>query len=821
MPGGTTTISQALIAKLGAEMSAFRRGLQRANRMVDSAGARMRRVFKRLSLVVVALGAAITAVGVKAVKMAAEFEKSMAEVTTLIDSSREQTARLTAQVTEMALRFGKDVNEQARALYQIISAGATEAAQSMMVLTQANLAALAGITDVAVAAEAIMRVLNAYQMSATEAGRVSDILFQIVRKGVTTFGELAPVIGRVTGTAASLGVSFEEVAAALIVATKALKIEEAIVGLNQLFVTFANRTQDTIDAAEALEIQFDASALSIKGLAGVLKDVIQALDIPIKELEKIAAAGDDAGGALERVASRAGVTTEVVTALFPNVRALRVALALLRGEGELYEQALEDANAAQGATDEAARKMAATFSFLSGQVKQQLNVAFIELGRALMPVAEQLVGAFGRIARATREWIAANRELIAQKVQAALEGIVRAIGFIGEKLISVVEFFIQHPIAGQLGLIGLVFLGPMGAAVAATIGGIIDTLIEKLGGPQTVLDATLWKLEQLERKREALQRQIETAPAIVGTEAVQQQLDELDRQIAGVERTLARFGPEMIEDAEQNLGGLLEKFRTFMTSLRSFTIEGGPGARAGLPEAVPGAEPMTIAEKIAAAAERAAGPVSLIINAPWQEKVTAPMEKASQFAHDWSIHSEEAAHTITDRVVGALVDVGTGVRNVSQAVMALGKAILRSVVGALIKAVVQATILRGIMAAFGLPVGPGMRAGGVVRKAQHGMVLPPFAPAGFGGGIPIMAHPGEAVLTRRTVQAMGGGQAITRLNREPAMAIPQASRVQVDVQIQAEHVPEPADYGIIASKPQVLRLFSEMVRAARDAGVRV
>lgn len=123
-----------------------------------------------------------------------------------------------------------------------------------------------------------------------------------------------------------------------------------------------------------------------------------------------------------------------------------------------------------------------------------------------------------------------------------------------------------------------------------------------------------------------------------------------------------------------------------------------------------------------------------------------------------------------DKIGQGVANIVTGFRSVVDTAKELGAAIIREVVAAIAKAIVKALVLKAIMAATGgtggifgslLP----FKQGGIIPKAARGMMLPQYAPAGFSGGIPIMAHPGEGVLTKEAVGRIGGPAAVHALNK--------------------------------------------------------
>jgi len=96
----------------------------------------------------------------------------------------------------------------------IVSSG-FKANDAIKILRVSAKAATAGLTDTATATKAINAALNAYHLQATDARKVCNVLFETVNKGVLTFEELAQNMGDLVPAAAPLGVTLEEVGAAI------------------------------------------------------------------------------------------------------------------------------------------------------------------------------------------------------------------------------------------------------------------------------------------------------------------------------------------------------------------------------------------------------------------------------------------------------------------------------------------------------------------------------------------------------------------------------------------------------------------------------
>ena len=142
----------------------------------------------------------------------------------------------------------------------------------------------------------------------------------------------------------------------------------------------------------------------------------------------------------------------------------------------------------------------------------------------------------------------------------------------------------------------------------------------------------------------------------------------------------------------------------------------------------------------------------------------------------WREGVQEVALVLGNETVNAMQDLLTGASSVIGAIKNLGASIIKLVVGALKKAVAEAIALKIVLAATGpsgflknVPLIGGLfRHGGMIPSAANGINLTPGVVNGLartrGDGIPIIAHPGEAVITRNAVESLGGPKAIDAIN---------------------------------------------------------
>ena len=164
-------------------------------------------------------GVALTGLGAASFKFGNEINASMANVQTLIPGNVERIKELKAEVQSLAIETAKGTTDIADGLYQVISAFGDSADTAKILEINAK-AATAGVATTLDAINLTSAVTKGYgDTTATAVQKVSDLAFNAVKLGQTTFPELAASIGRVTPLTAELGVSMEELFGVMATAT--------------------------------------------------------------------------------------------------------------------------------------------------------------------------------------------------------------------------------------------------------------------------------------------------------------------------------------------------------------------------------------------------------------------------------------------------------------------------------------------------------------------------------------------------------------------------------------------------------------------------
>lgn len=371
------------------------KGLSRASRSARGAHKSflgLGGVTNRLTGSLGALAAGAAAVGAfrSLVSSSLELERAMAEVSTIVDTSKVPIQQITADAREMAAAFGIDALQATKSLYQAISAGVTPA-QSVQFLQSSALLAQAGLADMKDTTDLLSSALNAYGLDANSATAASDVFFQTVQDGKTTIPELSQAIGQVAPIAASAGVDLHELSAATAALTATgQSTGEAMTGVRSAIKAFLNPSSKATQIAKELGFDLSATNLAANGLSGVMGQL------------KVALESADAQG-LD--------TTSMLTEMFGRIEGAQVAISLTGNQFDKFTQSLENNRNATGKSQEAAEKMQKT---VGGRLKIALEKTKGELGKLGNSFLEALdammqsiggVSGFSMALKATRQMI--------------------------------------------------------------------------------------------------------------------------------------------------------------------------------------------------------------------------------------------------------------------------------------------------------------------------------------------------------------------------------------------------------------------------------
>jgi hypothetical protein len=243
--------------------------------------------------------------------------------------------------------------------------------------------------------------VNVYKAEGQSAADASDALFVAMKAGVTTIPELASALGAVLPYSQSLGVSFDETAAAVSALTKGgLTTAVATTGLRAALNSILAPTEQAKDLAKDLSLEFNAAGLEAMGLAGFLQTVNAAT----------------------------GGSNVLLQQLFGSTEATAVALGFAGSAGESFTEILAQMNVKLGATEEAMSAVDAAASDRMDDALQAMGNTLTRMGSTVLPVlATALEGAaslMGLVADNSDALAIALGILAVRQISAVIGGLV-------------------------------------------------------------------------------------------------------------------------------------------------------------------------------------------------------------------------------------------------------------------------------------------------------------------------------------------------------------------------------------------------------------
>lgn len=351
---------------------------------------------KGLTVPIVGLGTATT-------KMAVDFESSFAKVSTLLDDGIVDFTDYKDALIDGSNDTKVAVDEYSESVYQAISAGVDQR-KAVEFTTDAMKLAKGGFTSGASAVDILTTAINGYNLSASDATKISDMLITTQNLGKTTVNELSQSMGKVIPIASSVNFS-----------------------MNELSACYAQLTKNGIATAEAGT--YLKAMLSELGKTGSESD--KALRKLTKkgfaELKKEGVSTTEILGMMSQYAQK---NKKTLKDMFSSVEAGSAALVLSKGNGEEYNEMLRAMNQSAGATQEAFEKMDATPAEQLKGALNELRNAGIKFGASFVPILSNVADVVGDAADRFNEMSEEERQNVIQMlaVTAAVGPMLKAVG---------------------------------------------------------------------------------------------------------------------------------------------------------------------------------------------------------------------------------------------------------------------------------------------------------------------------------------------------------------------------------------------------------
>lgn len=294
---------------------------------------------------------------------AAEFQKQIALTTTIADGA--QFGQIADQVKRLSNEFNLPLLETAQGLYNTLSNQVGDFGESIRFAEEAARFAKATNSSLADSVDLLSAALASYGLKADDVDRVSKAFFVGIDKGRLTAAELSNSFGRIATVGADLGVSLEEMSAALAaISVRGTKSSEAI---TQLRAIMSALQKPSVAMRKTLEEMGFTSA----------ETAIKVLTLP---------------GVLDKLSKSTGGSVEQMAKLFPNIRGLSGASSLLSDDLVSLSANIREMEAA--GRDFSREKFLLATATDAEKVTKEINILknalTTELGQAALKTAKDL-----------------------------------------------------------------------------------------------------------------------------------------------------------------------------------------------------------------------------------------------------------------------------------------------------------------------------------------------------------------------------------------------------------------------------------------------
>lgn len=351
-----TTVLGTLAVKLRAQTTQFAAGMKGSVAQLKS----MQKTMTKVAVGAGVLSGVLTAIGVKALRTAAQFESGMARVRAVSQASEQDFGRLRQSALDLASGTKYTAQQVSQGMQFMAMAGMDTSKILGGMPAVLDLAA-AGAIDLGSAADIVTNIMAGFGQSANELGGSVDVMVKSITSANVDVSQLGSAFKYVGPVAKSAGVSFTDTAAAISLLGNA-GIQGSMAGttLRGAFARLLNPTAEVKGAMADLGVKLTDSSGRLLSLTEI-----------IRRLEPHAA---NTGAIMQLFGLRAGPGMAALIGMGSD--ALERLVGKLKDSGGIAKRIAE-----------------AEMKTFSGQMLilgSQIERVAIEIGDILMPAARKL-----------------------------------------------------------------------------------------------------------------------------------------------------------------------------------------------------------------------------------------------------------------------------------------------------------------------------------------------------------------------------------------------------------------------------------------------
>lgn len=287
----------------------------------------------------------------------ASFAKSMAITNTMAGKSGKDFEALKESVTDLSKEIPLTRDELANGLYQVISNGVPEN-NWLDYLRASAKASVGGVADLGEAVKVTSTLIKNYGLSWQDATAIQDKIQLTAKNGVTSFEQMAQALPRVSGNAATLGVSVDDLMATFATLTGVTgNTAEVSTQLAAVFTALIKPSSEATKMAQQMGIEFNAAAIKS---AGGFRQFLTQLDASVKGYAQ----------------SSGMLSKEVYAKLFGSAESLRALGPLTTQLKDKFAENAEAMKGSAGTMDKAFKTVATTGGSASQMLKNRFSVVY-------------------------------------------------------------------------------------------------------------------------------------------------------------------------------------------------------------------------------------------------------------------------------------------------------------------------------------------------------------------------------------------------------------------------------------------------------------
>lgn len=356
----------ALLVKIGAELTDFKKELKNATRDINEVGKTISGIGGTLTKT---LTVPILGIAAASAKVGSDFDTSMSEVSAISGATGKDLAALRDKAKEMGATTKFSASESADAMKYMAMAGWDSQQMISGLPGILNLAAASG-EDLATTSDIVTDALTAFGLKAEDSTHFADVLAKTSSSANTNVSLMGETFKYVAPLAGTLGFSVEDTSLAIgLMANAGIKGSQAGTALKTALANLASPTDKMKDKMDELGISLTNADGTTKPLNEVIKDMRKSFK-GMSDAEQAAAASTIFGK-----------------------EAMSGMLAVINASDEDFNSLSDAINNADGA----AGKMSATMQDnLQGDLttlKSGLEGAGIKIYETLEPALRSVVGA--------------------------------------------------------------------------------------------------------------------------------------------------------------------------------------------------------------------------------------------------------------------------------------------------------------------------------------------------------------------------------------------------------------------------------------------